>query len=634
MNKSGFLLITCVASCLAWRAVASELPVETFFKHYRYSNVQISPDGDFLAALAPVEDRIGLAVIDLKNLKANWAYSNRGLDVQWIKWATNERLLFRVAKDGYLSRGLLAVNRDGAKLSPLVRVSDPYTQFLALLPHSPDEILVASFAFSQSEPGSMYRYSNIERMNIFTGHMNREMTNPGKIVQWVIDHEGAVRAAVALDGTNYQLLCRTSAKAPWEKAAEYKYGEDTLDPIDFEYDNKTLLVRHYGGEPMAGIYTFDTVKRQLKDLAFRHAQAEPFALLHSDSLQAITGVEVESERLEDYWFHPYFKSLQEGIDRALPRTLNRIVSTSHDESKVVILAESDRTPGAYYLLDNKTGKLEKLFEQADWIHAEDMAEMKPIQYTARDGLVIHGYLTLPRGGDGKNLPLIVNPHGGPGARDVWGFNREVQFFANRGYAVLQMNFRGSTGYGLQFRKAGFREWGHKQQDDITDGVKWAIAQGVADPKRICIYGASYGGYATLVGLEKTPEMYRCGICMAGVTDIPRLLKKQELNGNALDMLRAIQETEIGDRKEEKARLSEVSPLGHVDAIRVPVLMAHGELDPIVPVSEGRDMARALKSRGKLYDFIVEYEEGHGFHKEQNVIKFWSKVDQFLKANMN
>jgi dipeptidyl aminopeptidase/acylaminoacyl peptidase len=259
-----------------------------------------------------------------------------------------------------------------------------------------------------------------------------------------------------------------------------------------------------------------------------------------------------------------------------------------------------------------------------------MAEMKPIQYKARDGLTIHGYLTVPKGSSGKNLPLIVNPHGGPELRDNWVFDPEVQFLANRGYAVLRVNFRGSTGYGKSFVKAGFKEWGRKQQDDITDGVKWAIAQGIADPKRICIFGASYGGFAALTGLEQTPELYRCGISYAGVIDVQRNFKSIERN---LKIVQAALADMLGEAKTDASYWKEISPINHVDKIQVPVFLAYSEYDPKIPIATARDLAKALKKRGKLYDFMVKDNEAHGFHQEVNRIEFYKKVDQFLKANL-
>jgi dipeptidyl aminopeptidase/acylaminoacyl peptidase len=412
--------------------------------------------------------------------------------------------------------------------------------------------------------------------------------------------------------------------------AAYNFDEDAIEPMGFGYDGRTLLVGCYDGQPTKGIYIYDLEEKKIKSLGFRHAEADARAVLFSKRKRSLAGVEYDTERPEVCWFDPDFKKMQASVDLALPTTLNTFVSLSRDGTKAVVRASSDRTPGTFYFLDTVNLKMEKLFDLAEWIHADDMAEMKPIEYVARDGLKIHGYLTLPKGSKGKNLPMIVNPHGGPQVRDTWGFDPEVQFFANRGYAVLRMNFRGSPGYGKAFLEAGYKQWGLKQQDDITDGVKWAIAEGIADPKRICIYGKGYGGFAALTGLEQTPELYRCGISYSGITEIIRTLKKAIPD---LEITKMVAAETVGDPKKEKERLKATSPLNHVDRIQVPVLLAYGKLDPMVPIGTGQDLASALKKRGKLYDFMVKDEEQLGFHKEENRIEFYQKVDEFLKATM-
>jgi dipeptidyl aminopeptidase/acylaminoacyl peptidase len=391
-------------------------------------------------------------------------------------------------------------------------------------------------------------------------------------------------------------------------------------------------VRYYGAEDTAGIYAYDTEKKAIKELLFGHKEVDAQGLLLDRQTKKLVGVRFETDRPVVYWVDPNYAKQQAAVDHALPGTINSRVDSSRDGSKVIFLAFSDRAPGTYYLLHTSSNKLEKLFDASGRIKAEQMSEMKPVQYRSRDGLAIHGYLTLPLGSSGKNLPLIVDPHGGPWVRDSWTFDPEVQFFANRGYAVLQMNFRGSSGYGKSFLRAGYRQWGRKMQDDITDGVKWAIEQGIADPKRIAIYGSSYGGYAALVGLEFTPDLYQCGVCYAGVADIAHFIKSRA-EKIGLETARLFASEAVGDLKTDKAQLRDVSPQNHVNKIQVPVLLAYGELDPRTPISEGRNLARELKKQGKKFEMIVKADEGHGFHKEENKIDFYRKVDEFLKENL-
>ncbi len=609
---------------------AAELPVETFFRNYQYNEAKLSPDGSCLAVLAPVRKRVGLVVVDLQKRGAHCVYADRTADVHWFQWANTNRLLFGFTKEGYGIGGLMAVNRDGGKLRTLVGVMDYRTSLFKTIPDSPDEILVTSVAYSAVDSQTDCFFPKVERMNTFTGYMTEEVANPGRVFGWLTDHHSVVRIGMSLEGTRLKVIHRATAKARWESLAEFNYDEDGIDPLGFEFDNQTLLVSHRGEHDTLGIYRYDVAQKEIKQLGFSHADVDADTPLFCAAEGAVTGIAYHADRPEIFWISPLHKRIQASVDKALPTTINMPVSASADDTKILFLASSDRKPGVFYLLDSATMKMEKLFDKADWIDPEEMAEMKPIQYKSRDGLTIHGYLTLPKGGTGKALPLIVNPHGGPMVRDEWGFDPEVQFFANRGYAVLRMNFRGSPGYGKKFLEAGYKQWGSKQQDDITDGVKWAIEQGIADPKRICIFGASYGGYAALVGLEQTPELYCCGICYAGVTDILRTLR---YSTPKLQVLRAMVADTIGDPKKEKERLNSISPVAHVDQIQAPVLLAYGKLDPKIPIATGRDLAKALKKRGKLYAFIEKEDEGHGFFKEENKLEFWKKVDEFLKENL-
>jgi dipeptidyl aminopeptidase/acylaminoacyl peptidase len=631
-------ILACTLYALSLAAApVPELPAESFFKYHEHDIAQLSPDGKFLATLSPHKGQIGLAVISLDSNKANWAFAAPNADVAWFRWVNSDRLIFHYSKDGNPWPGLNAVNRDGTKANELTHWSDLRTGFLATIPGSTNEVLVNSYVHPYHRFGTAFLYPNVERLNLWNGAMTREVTNPGQVVNWLTDHGGVVRIGIELDETRYKVLHRTGPGAPWQTIADFNFDDDGINPIAFDYDDRTLFVKHRGGEPTDGIYPFDVVSKQLKPLAFRHANADVEHIMLSEPKRAMVGADFEFERPETFWFDSELKKLQSSVDASLPQTVNRLVSASESGSRKLFLSASDRTPGTYYLWDEATSKLSKQFDVASWIDPELMAEMKPIEYLARDGLKIHGYLTIPKASSGRNLPMVVNPHGGPQARDSWGFDPDVQFLANRGYAVLQMNFRGSTGYGYEFMKAGFKQWGLKQQDDITDGAKWAIAEGIADPARIAIYGASYGGFAALAGLVSTPELYRCGICYAGVVDIRRAINKRVSEerefGQEVLLLKATFAEHVGDSKKDNEQLNAVSPLLHVDKIQVPVFMAHGELDPRAPISIARDMAHELKKRGKLYDFMVKDKEGHGFRKEENQIEFWKKVDAFLKENL-
>jgi len=275
-------------------------------------------------------------------------------------------------------------------------------------------------------------------------------------------------------------------------------------------------------------------------------------------------------------------------------------------------------------------KIELLTELAPWLKATELAEMKPIQYTSRDGMTISGYLTLPRGKEIKNLPVIVNPHGGPWARDFWRFNPEVQFLASRGYAILQMNFRGSTGYGRRHFTASFKQWGLKMQDDITDGAQWLIDMGIANPKKICIYGGSYGGYATLMGLVKTPDLYACGVDYVGVSNLFTFLKTippyWKLEMEKMSVM-------LGDPVRDEAQFKMTSPALNVDQIKAPLFIAQGAKDPRVNKAESDQIVEALKKKGIEVPYLVKDDEGHGFHNEENRFDFYTAMEKFLAQHL-
>jgi dipeptidyl aminopeptidase/acylaminoacyl peptidase len=271
-----------------------------------------------------------------------------------------------------------------------------------------------------------------------------------------------------------------------------------------------------------------------------------------------------------------------------------------------------------------------LADVAPWLPEDELAPMRPVQYTSRDGLVIHGYLTLPKGVEARNLPVVVNVHGGPWHRDVWGYNPEVQFLANRGYAVLQVNFRGSTGYGRAFWEASFREWGRKMQDDVTDGVQWLIAQGIADPARVAIYGGSYGGYATLAGLAYTPDLYAAGIDYVGVSNLLTFMKS--IPPYWKPMLAMLQEM-VGDMEKDEAMLRAASPVFSADRIKAPLLIAQGAKDPRVVKSESDQMVEAMRKRGVEVEYLVKDNEGHGFHNEENRFEFYEAMERFLDRHL-
>jgi dipeptidyl aminopeptidase/acylaminoacyl peptidase len=466
---------------------------------------------------------------------------------------------------------------------------------------------------------------------------------PGNVDYYLRDHAGNIRIAVVEKDQIRRVLYRDAKSKTWTPLGEHHMDSPGWEPLGFDGDNRTLFIWSDIGRKTKAIYRYDTAARAQGELVFADetydaldangASATSFSsnLIYDPVKKKIVGLSYSADRTRFHWIDDDMRKIQEKLDASLPDTVHRPRQFAADGSKIIYLSANDRDPGVYYLFDRKTQKLNELAVIKPGIDPDQMSAMKPVVFTARDGLRVHGYLTLPRGRPAKNLPLIPHPHGGPfGIRDEWGYRDEVQYYANRGFAVLQVDYRGSGGYGRGYEAAGFKKWGLEMQDDLSDGVKWAIAQGIADHSRVVISGASYGGYATMAGLTLSPELYCAGINYVGVTDIELLIPREAPPDRMY--WRNTRLGKLSDSADRK-RLYGTSPVHFADRINVPLLMAYGKNDPRVHIDHGFDMERALKKAGKSYEMIIEADEGHGFRKEESRIAFFDTVDVFLKKNV-
>ena len=631
-----FRLLTALLLTAAAHAATPLLPLEVFFGNSQISQLQISPDGRYLAMLQPVNNRMNITVIDRQQGTKRRLTNMREENVVSISWLNNHRLGFRQQVNGQESFGFYAIEADGSKLSVLQQlvalegetvVNQPEQQYSLVdaLPDDPDHILV-SINRGRSGLGDLYR------QNIITEKFTKVMTNPGSVRSWLTDRTGVARVGISqMDkAPTAEVLYRASAKSPWVTIHTGAVDGDEWTPLGFDGDNKTLYVRSNQGRSTAAIYTYDPVAEKITGTVFADDTYDAGDIIYSRHLQKVVGVSYEGEKPSIYWIDPKMKQLAADIDAALPGMHNDIVSATRDYATLIINSRSDRDPGTFFLLDTVKMELSTLLRVNERVDPAQMAVMRPIEFKARDGLLLHGYLTLPAGREPRGLPLIINPHGGPyGPRDSWRFNPEIQFLANRGYAVLQINYRGSGGYGARFEEAGYRQWGRKMQDDLTDGVQWAVAQGYADAARIGIYGASYGGYAALAGLVYTPELYQIGINYVGVSDISRL--GLMLGFRSADTVR---QKFIARRwlnpDIDGAEIKAVSPINYIENIRVPSLHAYGRYDPRVTKDQGEVLEARLKATGKKYQYISVENEGHGFNKFENRMAFYGTMDAFLR----
>ncbi|NEN24703.1 S9 family peptidase [Cryomorpha ignava] len=599
------------------------IPVEDFFKNPEMSSFQISPDGKHYSYTAPWENRMNIFVKQVGSDKATRITEQTDRDISGYFWGNDNRIVYLKDDNGDENFYLVAVDANGENLIPLTREAGVRTQIIDDLEDDKDFMIVG---LNKRNPQIFDAY----RLNINTGEMEMIAENPGNITGWMTDHDGKMRVAITSDGVNTSVLYRATEDAEFKSVLTTNFKE-TMSPQFFTFDNKKLYASSNIGRDKAAIVVFDPETGKEEKVLFEDNEFDVDGLNYSRKDKKLIAATYTGIKQERHFFDDEYKAIFTKLEKQFPEMEIFMTSSTDAEDKFIIRTYGDKSLGEYYLYDRTSGEVTDIANPSPWINEENMASMHPISYQSRDGLTIHGYLTLPVGytmDSAKNLPVVVNPHGGPWARDSWGFNPEVQFLANRGYAVLQMNFRGSVGYGRDFWEASFREWGKKMQDDITDGVNWIVEKGIGDKDRIAIYGASYGGYATLAGMAFTPDLYACGIDYVGVSNLfsfmgtippywePYKKMMYEMVGNP-------------EEAADSIMLKEASPVFHADKIVKPLFVAQGAQDPRVNKDESDQMVAAMKARGVEVEYMVKDNEGHGFHNEENRFEFYRAMEAFL-----
>lgn len=603
---------------------APRIALEDFFKNPEKAGFQISPDGKFFSYRAPYKKRMNIFVQEIGTDSSTQITFETDRDIAGYFWANENRILYLKDDGGNENYKLYGVNIDGTLPVCFTDFENVRTGIIDDLRDIPEEVIIS---MNKRNPQAFDPY----RLNIVTGEMKMLYENPGNISGWITDHDGKLRAAVAItDMVNQSLLYRKNETDEFKNILTTSFKE-SLTPFFFTFDNKMLYASSNIDRDKAEVVIFDPATAEEKEVLFSHPDVDVSDLNYSQKRKVLTTANYATDMRGRHFFDEKTKELYERVEKELPDYEVFFVSTNKDEDKFLIRTYSDRSLGAYYFLDKQTNKLTHLTDISPWLNEDHMAMMKPVKYTSRDGMTIHGYLTLPVGMEAKNLPLVVNPHGGPWARDQWGFNPEVQFLANRGYAVLQMNFRGSTGYGRAFWESSFKQWGRTMQNDITDGVKWMIDQGIADKDRIAIYGGSYGGYATLAGLAFTPDLYKCGVDYVGVSNLFTFMKTIPPYWEPLKQM--LYEM-VGDPVKDSLMLAEASPVFHANKITAALFVAQGANDPRVNKDESDQMVAAMKERGVEVEYMVKDNEGHGFRNEENRFDFYNAMEQFLAKHLD
>lgn len=630
--------------------ICPRIPVEDFCKDPAISNVRLSPSGTKISFVSRGKAHLSIFVRAATTDDSKEVTGEAAGDVTAYFWKS-DRYLFYQAYDAAGSQWLYRLDVEEATATPILQLLDAKGEYVVDINFvddlkwlSDDEIL-AELSPPTVPVHGVYRI-NLCSKNV-SPRLVADIPDPkefGTVQKWIVDNDGDVRGAISVKGTNDLLLTRSDPKGAFKiaRTMDFRHSiEDQFYPyLFYTADNKGIyaITRTDPNRNTAAVVILSADTGAETSCLYFNPEVDAASFGFSRQRKVVTHVSYHVDKLRhkvlDRASQPIFKTLRE-----LPRGgVFQIVDCDVKEQRFIVLASDDRTPGRYYLLDvsnPQQHKLTSLGDVAPWLNRKRLARLKPIEFAARDGLTIRGYLTVPVGQKAKRLPLIVNVHGGPENRNYWQYDSiysgEVQFLANRGYAVLQLNFRGSIGYGRAFWTKGFGQRGRKMQHDVTDAVRWMKKLGIADPKRIVIYGKSYGGYAALAGVAFTPNLYRAAIDCSGVSDWLTWMSESFSPGDPLFEQFCVK---VGDPKKDEARLAAVAPVRHAARIKKPVFIVHGMLDQQVDPQQSQRMVDALnKLGGKTVDYLQLPGEDHIFRMAQSKITLCTLMEKFLKDHV-
>jgi dipeptidyl aminopeptidase/acylaminoacyl peptidase len=635
---SGRLMLSLVAALLAAtpaRAASPPpplIPVEAFGALPSFSNPHISPDGKRVLAIAMIGGERAVVVYDLAGDGTHFTRLNLGsdLEVMEARWAGDHRVLLSIYGTNQvygltvamtrlflrdLDTGLLHAlggNQVGGFSGGDIVYVDPAGAY----------VLLAAQATIWDAP-------SVLRVDLATLKTKELMEPRPGVWSWYADANGVLRAGLGSDTDSWWLYYRDRPDGAFRRITGKRPGGGSL----FNVETLVPLAGSDKGYVIAnkatgryGVYRYDFATDTIGEPVFEHPKVDVDGLSYSLKTGEPDAIEYADDRDRIQWLDPAMQALQARLDRALPDRVNRIVSRDADDNRMIVWSASASDPGIYYLFERAKGSLTEMARPFPALEGKALAPVEAVSYKARDGLAIPAYLTRPAGRRDKGLPLVVMPHGGPFLRDKWEYDSWVQFLANRGYVVLQPNYRGSTGYGRAFVDAASGEFGRKMQDDLDDGVAWLARTGLVDPKRVCIMGGSYGGYAALWAAARNPDIYRCAISFAGISEVKAILHYDPAGWSAR---RYYCDWRDRIRGADKFDLDAVSPISRAASIKVPLLIAHGGKDMTVPVDQSKRMDQALRRAGIDHEFVLYPDEKHGFSKAEDSIDFLRRVEAFL-----
>ena len=613
-----FSAVAFISSCAKKEAVL--IPRDILFGNPEKASPRISPDGLRLAYIAPLEGVLNVWVktIGKKDDRAVTKDDNRG--IRRYFWAEdNQRILYLQDVGGNENWRLYGVHLESMETKDYTPFEEVQVQIVDRSKHYPNELLIG---MNKENP----RFHDVYHLDLTTGELKMAARNPGNVVGWVTDADFKARGALAANAEGgFDLLVRETEDANWDKIITWD-SENSLNsgPICFSQDGQSLLLMDSRDVNAGRLIKYEIASGAIKIIAEDPTYDVSDVMIHPDTYEAQA---VSFTREREVWT-VLDNSIQADFEAIaqLDRGDYAVYDRDNPDDTWLVSFSADNGPVAYYAFDRKTRTGTFLFHHRPQLKKYKLAQMEPISFQSRDGLTIHGYITYPLGKNRKNLPMALNVHGGPWYRDTWGYNPEAQWFANRGYVCLQVNFRGSTGYGKEFVNAGDKEWGGKMHDDLVDAVEWAVSQGIADPEKVAIYGGSYGGYAALVGATSTPELFCCAVDIVGPSNLITFI--QTIPPYWTPLLKLFYQR-VGNPETEEEFLRQRSPLFKVDDIKIPIFIAQGANDPRVKQSESEQIVKAMAEKGIDYEYLLFPDEGHGIAKPESRIAYYAAVEKFL-----
>mgnify|MGYP006282789283 CR=1 FL=1 len=602
------------------------IPRELLLGNPRVADLQISPDGEYLSWLAPSEhDVLNVWIAPRESPEdARQITTDDYRGIRMYLWSYDgSHLLYVQDKGGDENFHLYSVHRAGGQETDLTPFEGVRVGSLTTHPDHPDTVLVG---LNKRDP-SLF---DLHRLSLSTGTLELAAENPGDVADWKVDRDLRVRLHSGQEPNTGDTIIRyrSTEQDEWSEILRAPINEN-LSTAGFAEDGRNILVMTSVGSDTEQLVLFDPERGEAVETIFGHERADIGSLQRDKSTGRLEAVAVEYERVEWFFFD---KAMEQHFAQLRAKLSGDVHIASRDLShRYWIVSETrDSKPAQYHIYDTDTHEVRFLFSRQPALAEYECSPMKPVHITARDGLDLISYLTLPVGEQSGPLPMVLYVHGGPWARDSWGFDPMAQLLANRGYAVLQVNFRASVGFGKAFLNAGDRQWGKKMQDDLSDAVQWAVDEGIADPQRVAIMGGSYGGYATLAGLTFTPDLYACGVDIVGPSQLKTLLQTIPPYWKVMKQQLIVR---MGDVENDEDFNRERSPLFHADRIRVPLLIGQGQNDPRVKVTESDQIVEAMRQKDLPVTYVVFPDEGHGFARPENRLDFYGRVEEFLAEHL-